>query len=305
ELDAKLGAVLAKAAQTLIKKSGVDPKLIRAIGSHGQTVCHLPDADPRGTLQIGDPAQIVEQTGITGVADLRHRDMAAGGQGAPLAPAFHAAYLRGPAENRCVLNLGGIANLSVLPADLALDVRGFDTGPANALMDLWALENIGEPFDRGGQWASTGNAIEPLLRTWLEDPFFSRPPPKSTGRDYFNPDWFQRHLQEIYDPKDIQATLAEFTAQSVADAIDRYASDTDAVLVCGGGVENDYLMDRLADCCGNRRVESTARYGVDPRWMEAMLVAWVAARTLSGLSGNLPAVTGAAGERICGAIYPA
>ena len=305
-LDAQIGEQLAQAAQQLISITSTDQSSIRAIGSHGQTICHLPDAKPPGTLQLGDPAQIVEATNITTVADFRHRDMAAGGQGAPFAPAFHAACLRSINEDRCILNLGGIANITVLPADPQASVIGFDTGPANALLDLWCKKHTGEHFDADGRWASTGQVDQALLQQWLTDSYFAKRPPKSTGRNYFNEDWLiQLITGNNRRAQDIQATLSELTAQSVAEAVRKAAPSTERMLVCGGGLKNDDLIGRLRTHLQGIKLDSTQSAGVSPYYLESMLVAWLAAQAISGLPGNLPSVTGAKASRVCGAIYPA
>jgi len=304
-LDAEIGKQLALAAEALIDNAGIARDHIRAIGSHGQTVCHQPDRSPAGTMQLGDAAQIVELTGITTVADFRHRDMAAGGQGAPFAPAFHAACLRSSQHDCCVLNLGGIANITVLPADQSAPVIGFDTGPANALLDLWIEGQMGEAHDHAGQWAAGGKIERDLLNRWLADPYFARPPPKSTGRDYFNAHWLSRSPTGDYRAQDVQTTLTELTAVSTTAAVSATAPRTKTLLVCGGGVENDYLMSRLRAHLPTVDVHSTESAGLDPRWMESIMIAWLAARAIHGLPANLPSVTGAKAARICGAIYPA
>ncbi len=304
-LDAQIGALLARAAKDLVVAAGIAGEKIRAIGSHGQTVCHLPERSPAGTMQLGDAAQIVELTGITTVADFRHRDLAAGGQGAPFAPAFHAACLRSADENRCVLNLGGIANITVLPADQSSPITGFDTGPANALLDLWIEKHRGDRFDNAGQWAASGDVEEELLEQWLADTYFARPPPKSTGRDYFNERWLSQPPTDGYRARDVQATLTELTAVSAATALLATAPETKTSLVCGGGVKNDYLMSRLRVHLQNVNVRSTESVGLDPQWMESIMVAWLAACAINRLPANLPSVTGASAARICGAIYPA
>ena len=304
-LDAQIGNQLALAAKALIDSAGIARDNIRAIGSHGQTVCHQPERSPAGTMQLGDAAQIVELTGITTVADFRHRDMAAGGQGAPFAAAFHVACLRSSQQDRCVLNLGGIANITVLPADQSAPVIGFDTGPANALLDLWIAKHMGESFDHAGRWAAGGNIERNLLNRWLEDAYFARPPPKSTGRDYFNEHWLSRSPTGDYRAQDVQTTLTELTAISATTAVRTAAPQTKALLVCGGGVNNDYLMGRLRAHLPITDVHSTESAGLDPQCMESIMVAWLAARAIHGLPANLPSVTGAKAARICGAIYPA
>ena len=305
QLNAQVGYQLAAAAESLIQASGVSRDRILAIGSHGQTVCHLPNESPPATWQLGDPAQIVETTGIATVADFRSRDMAAGGQGAPFASAFHAEYLRSETEDRCVLNLGGIANITVLPADKSAPVVGFDTGPANALLDLWTEKHSGNRFDKDGEWASTGSVDEPLLKRWLSDPYFSLSAPKSTGRDYFDEAWLTKQLPEKVAAEDVQATLVELTVRTLAAAIKQDAPQTQKVFACGGGVKNTFLLERLRTYLAPVEVLSTKAVGIDPQWMESMLIAWLAAQAVNGLPGNLPSVTGASGPRVCGAIYPA
>lgn len=291
----------AAAVAALLAQSSVAAREIRAIGCHGQTVRHRPDSGY--TLQLGNAALLAELTGACVVADFRSRDVAAGGQGAPLAPAFHAAMFAGAVENRAVLNLGGMANLTWLPADGA--VTGFDTGPGNCLMDLWALAHLGKPRDEGGAWAAASRADAALLDALLAEPYFSLPPPKSTGRDRFNEAWLRKRLSPAADPGVVQATLLELTAQSVARAVSRYCEGAQRLIVCGGGVHNGSLMGRLGDLLRPVPVESSARHGLDPALVEAAAFAWLAHRTLEGRTGNLPAVTGARGARVLGAIYPA
>ena len=307
ELDATLGDYFALAALHLLDSASVSPSAVVAIGSHGQTIRHRPDTHPPYTLQIGDPNRIAERTGITTVADFRRRDIAAGGQGAPLVPAFHAAVLRSDLEDRAVLNLGGIANLTLLWADPARAVLGFDTGPANCLLDRWAERHLGTPLDAAGTWALSGNPQARLLERLLSDPFFDRPPPKSTGTEYFNLAWLDERLAAFPDitAADVQATLLALTAESVAAALRARAPHCARVLVCGGGIHNRALVDRLAQAMPERAVESTEEHGLDPDWVEAIAFAWLAQRTLRGESGNLPTVTGAGGPRILGGIYPA
>lgn len=273
---------------------------VRAIGCHGQTVRHRPE---RGyTTQIGNAALLAELTGIRVVADFRSRDVAAGGQGAPLAPAFHAALFADPGEDRAVLNLGGIANLSFLPGGgMAL---GFDSGPGNCLLDLWAGRHLGKPHDDAGSWAAAGTVIPALLDRMLLEPYFSATPPKSTGRDLFNAEWLQRMLRGGEAPQPVQATLLELTARSVADAVARNCRGACRVIVCGGGTKNTALMRRLAALVAPVAVESSDRHGIDPQLVEAAAFAWLAKRAMEGEAGNLPSVTGARGPRVLGAIYP-
>lgn len=303
-LDTHLGQAFADAANALIDESRVDRARIRAIGSHGQTLRHRPSGAFPFSLQLGDASVIAERTGITTVADFRRRDIAAGGQGAPLLPIFHAAMLRDPHEARAVLNLGGIGNLTLLP--VSGPVRGFDTGPANGLMDAWSERHLGAAFDAGGAFAARGHVDENLLARLLDDPYFALPPPKSTGRDQFHLGWLDAQLQDTTRaPEDVQATLCELTAASVANALRAAQPETKRVLVCGGGVHNPALLARLASRLPDVAIESTATHGLDPDFVEAMAFAWLARETLAGRPGNLPEVTGARGLRVLGAIHSA
>ncbi len=300
-LDHQTAECFRDAALTLIRESGVRPADVEIIGSHGQTVRHQPDIDQPYSLQIGDPGIIAEATGISTVGDFRTADIEAGGQGAPLVPPFHRWLFHDPAEDRVVLNIGGIANITVLSA--AGTVTGFDTGPGNALMDKWARRHTGRPFDRGGTFAAGGAVNEQLLQRLLADPYFKTPPPKSTGLEYFNPDWLLRVGAAGIDPADVQSTLCELTAASIAGAIAEHARDASSVFVCGGGVHNDELMRRLAARLGDVTLDSTAAVGLDPDWVEATAFAWLGLRTLRGLPGNLPAVTGAKHSVVLGTIH--
>jgi anhydro-N-acetylmuramic acid kinase len=303
-LDVAIGECFAAAAQCVLEASGTPPAEVRAIGSHGQTLRHRPQGEHPFTLQVGDPSVIAERCRIDVVADFRRADVAAGGQGAPLLPAVHAMLLGRPGHTRVVLNLGGIANITVLGADGR--VFGFDTGPANGLMDAWCLRHRGEAFDRGGAFARSGSVDDGLLAELLADPYFALPPPKSTGREHFHLAWLERHprLGRI-PPADVQATLLELSARSAAEAIRRHAPDAVDVLACGGGVHNDTLMKRLAVLLAPCAVRSTADEGVDPDYLEAMAFAWLARQRLLRRPGTLPAVTGARGPRVLGAVYPA
>ena len=301
-LDTRIGQAFAAAAGQALRDSGTPATAVTAIGSHGQTLRH----DPRGTApftqQLGDANIIAEATGITTVADFRRRDVAAGGQGAPLMPAFHAAVLRSPAEDRAVLNLGGIANLTLLPREGA--VRGFDTGPANGLMDAWCALHTGQPYDRDAAFARAGKVDGALLARLLAEPWFSEPPPKSTGRDQFQLQWLQGRLDgTTLAPADVQATLCELTAATVARALLDTQPSTQHVLGCGGGVHNPLLMARLAARLPGMAVASTASIGLDPDFIEAAGFAWLARETLASRPGNLPSVTGARGLRVLGAIH--
>jgi anhydro-N-acetylmuramic acid kinase len=311
-LDVRIGEAFAGAALALLDEAGASPGEVRAIGSHGQTLRHRPhgagqDGRHPFTLQLGDGHVIAERTGITTVADFRRRDLAAGGHGAPLLPALHAALLSDPAEQRAVLNLGGIANLTLLPAAAeacAARVRGFDTGPANALLDAWCERHTGQPFDEGGRFAATGTVDPALLSRLLAEHWFAQPPPKSSGREQFHLAWLAPRLRDEA-PADVQATLLELTVASVVDALLATQPDTARVLACGGGVHNPLLMRRLAARLPGVVLESTAAHGLDPDHVEAMGFAWLARQTLAGLPGNLPSVTGARGPRILGCVHPA
>lgn len=305
-LDAELGEAFAAAVQTLLAQAGKSAGDILVIGSHGQTVRHRPEGPLGFSLQFGDPNRIAAATGITTVADFRRRDLALGGQGAPLVPAFHAACFRSQEENRAVLNLGGMANLTLLPRAPDRPVMGFDTGPGNVLLDAWhGLHQSGD-FDRDGNWAASGKLQPALLEALLEDPFFAFPPPKSTGREAFRLSWLRQRLNERgpLAAADVQATLTELTAVSVADALLGHAVDTERLLVCGGGAHNRFLLQRLGQRLPGVAIESTAAWGLAPDWVEGAAFAWLAGRTLAGQAGNLPTVTGARQPAVLGAIYP-
>jgi len=292
----------------LLDQARLAPEAIHAIGAHGQTVRHQPQAfDGLGyTLQLNNPALLAELTGITVVADLRSRDVAAGGQGAPLVPAFHRGVFGQPGRTVAVLNLGGISNLSMLYADGA--VLGFDCGPANALMDHWCETHLGRPYDEDGAWARSGQPLQALLQSLLAEPFLALPPPKSTGRDLFNPEWLAPHLRAAgahARAQDIQATLAEFTAHSCARELLRHAPDCNLLICCGGGALNGYLMERLEALLPGVSVQDSGRHGLPPLQVEAAAFAWLARQCMAGVPASLPAVTGARGPRILGAIYPA
>ncbi len=307
ELDWQIGLLLAEAALALLTKSSVRAVDVRAIGSHGQTLCHSPAGPAPFTLQIGDPNLIAEKTGITTVADLRRRDMAVGGQGAPLVPLFHRIAFGLEGTNRCILNIGGIANITILPADEALPIRGFDTGPGNGLLDAWINHCLGSAFDEDGRWGASGTLNPPLLHKFEADSYFSRLPPKSTGREYFSASWLHQHIRSFGDKlpvEDIQRTLVELTTRTITQAIRDHSKDTTEVYVCGGGTWNNALMTGIAEKLPNCRVATTTHLGVPPDWVEAVAFAWLAQRTLNGQAGNVPTVTGASREVILGGIYP-
>lgn len=303
-LDHRLGLLFAQAVQVLMQREGLRPVDVVAIGCHGQTVWHEPAGDAPHTMQIGDNNLIVARTGVTVVGDFRRRDMALGGQGAPLVPAFHQALLAHPVERRMVLNIGGIANLSLLFP--GRPVRGFDTGPGNMLLDAWIWRRCGLPFDRDAEWASQGRVILPLLQQMLNDPYFAQTPPKSTGREYFNYGWLERQLVAFpgLAPEDVQATLVELSAVTISEQV-LLGGGCERLLVCGGGSRNPLLMNRLAGLLPGIEVSTTDEAGISGDDMEALAFAWLAARTMSGLPGNLPSVTGASRPTLLGAIYPA
>jgi len=303
-LDVQVAIAFSDAASRLLDEAGIAPAQVHAIGSHGQTVRHRPEAEYPFSWQLGDGNVIAERSGIATVADFRRRDVAAGGHGAPLMPAFHAAMLHSDAEDRAVLNLGGIANFTLLPR--AGQVRGFDTGPANALLDAWCERHVGHAFDADGAFAASGRVDDALLARLLDDAWFALPPPKSTGREQFHLDWAEARIGDSsLSAQDVQATLLELTAATVADALLATQPATRRVLVCGGGVRNPVLLERIAARLPGVIVESTATHGLDPDFVEAMGFAWLARETLAGRPGNLPSVSGAKGPRVLGAVYPA
>lgn len=287
----------------LLRAAQLAPSEVAAIGCHGQTLRHEPT---KGfTLQIGNPALLAELTGITVVADFRRRDLAAGGQGAPLAPAFHDALFADPRMRRALLNIGGFSNLSLLVPEQP--VRGFDCGPGNVLMDAWIQRQRGEDFDADGRWAATGQVDQNLLTSLLGDAFFAQTGPKSTGREYFNLDWLDDALsrRDPIAPQNVQATLLELTARSILDALQAACPNVDELFVCGGGARNLALMARLQALLPQALVAATDSQGVPADWVEAMAFAWLAHCALAGIPGNRPSVTGASGPRVLGAIYPA
>ena len=308
-LDRELGQLFAAAVSQLLADQNISPDRVRAIGSHGQTIRHRPPSGATGeaanfTLQIGDPNTIAEQTGITTVADFRRRDIAAGGEGAPLAPAFHAATLAREGVNRAIVNIGGIANITVLQGQRL--VAGYDTGPGNTLLDHWILRHCGEPFDRDGQWAAAGEILPELLQEMLGHPYFTKSGPRSTGKEAFNLEWLDTLCanQGNPHPRDVQASLLQLTVDSIASAIAACTANIGEVYVCGGGAHNTEMMRGLRSAMTPTRVATTEALGLHPDWVEAAAFAWLASRTLEGLEGNAPVVTGAAGPRILGGIFP-
>lgn len=304
-LDAAIGEQFAIAVLETIDMSGIDAGQVAAIGSHGQTVYHEPGGTPAFSMQLGDPNRIAERTGITTVADFRRRDMAAGGQGAPLVPAFHRAVFHSEDESRAILNIGGMANLTLLPSDNNA-VTGFDTGPGNALMDAWHQRHKGNRFDDSGNWAASGELLPDLLAQLQQHPFFHAAPPKSTGRDAFSIEWVDSvigHGDGDVSSADVQRTLLELTAGTISDALLHSGFTAERLLVCGGGAHNRFLMARLQQLLARSRVETTESRGVHPDWVEALAFAWLAKQTLEHQPGNLPDVTGATHPVILGAVY--
>ncbi|MBI6855336.1 MULTISPECIES: anhydro-N-acetylmuramic acid kinase [Pseudomonas syringae group] len=295
--------LVAQGIATLLQEQNMVAGQIRAIGSHGQTIRHEPG---RGfSIQIGNPALLAELTEITVVSDFRRRDIAAGGQGAPLVPAFHEALFDDNKDRRAVLNIGGFSNLSIIESDRP--VSGFDCGPGNVLLDAWIQSQRHQSFDKDGAWAASGQVDPALLKGLLSDQFFLTKGPKSTGREVFNLGWLHHHLFQLptVAPENVQATLLELTALTITESLQAAQSSTSELLVCGGGAHNVALMDRLAALLPETKVSSTAKFGVDPDWVEAMAFAWLAHCCLESVPANRPTVTGARGLRVLGAIYPA
>lgn len=305
-LDVELGRVSAEAVIDLLERTGTDPGAVAAVGSHGQTVLHRPTGDAPTSIQLGDPSVIAVTTGIDTVADFRRADLAAGGQGAPLAPAFHATVFAAPRERRAVLNLGGIANITRLDPDRP--VTGFDTGPANILLDAWIARERGDAFDADGAWAASGRVDEALLARMHADPWFGRAPPKSTGREQFDLAWLEAHLAGLaHAPAavDVQATLAALTATTVAAGLTGDGGAPERVIVCGGGAANADLLRRLRAELPDTAIDTSDAHGVDPRHVEALAFAWLAHRRVDNRPGNLPSVTGAAHRLVLGALVRA
>ncbi len=301
QIDVELGRAFAQAALALMQSAGISANRVTAIGSHGQTLRHRPDLGVPFTWQIGDPNVLAEMTGVSVVADFRRRDVAAGGQGAPLLPVFHDQVFRSDEEDRVIANLGGIANITILTQGSS--VTGFDTGPANRLLDAWIAEHQGKDFDAGGAWAASGQVDETLLNELLDEPYLRLAPPKSTGRELFNLSWLKSRLGLFSRPPgDVQATLQQFTARTLADAVRQYAPGA-ALYVCGGGAHNLGLLSAVAALIAPNRVASTAALGLDPDYVEAVAFAWFAKRTLEGLTSSAGSVTGAQGARILGGVY--
>ena len=307
EADAELGEVLAEAANQLLKKAGYSADSITAIGSHGQTIRHRPDAHHPFTIQIGDANKIAYLTGITTVADVRRRDIAAQGQGAPLTPAFHNTFFRSDKENRAIVNIGGISNITFLPADINQHCLGFDTGPGNMLMDAWTQRHKNLAYDKNGQWAASQAADKGLLTQLMQDPFISLAAPKSTGREHYNLHWLEQQLEnhKQLSADTVQSTLCEFTSTSIQHAVLNHPQITNTVIICGGGAHNQQLIHSLQQRLPESHIKTSEHYGLHPDWVEAVAFAWLARQTINRTPANLPEVTGAVKAVILGSIFPA
>jgi anhydro-N-acetylmuramic acid kinase len=301
-MDTQLGSLFADAVNAVLKKAGLTAQCITAIGSHGLTAHHAPQAKYPFSLQIGDPNIIAETTGITTVADFRRRDIAAQGQGAPLVPAFHQFFFARHEKNICVVNIGGVANITAINNEAVL---GFDTGPGNTLMDYWIRKNLNQSYDNNGDWARSGSVKQHLLSHLKNDSYFHTPPAKSTGKEYFSGQWLEHQINQFSarPSKDIQATLCQLTADTITDAIRKYAPDAQKTLICGGGCHNHYLLELIGQNL-QHTVSSSADYGINPDHVEAIAFAWLARQTMNNQPGNLYKATGASAPVILGGIYP-
>lgn len=305
ELDHEIAVLYTLAVKKVLQLANISASRIKAIGSHGQTIYHQPEGNSTNSLQIGDPSFLAEHTGIDVVADFRRHDMAAGGQGAPLVPAFHAHVFRDSQLNRVILNLGGIANITVLPAEKDKPVSGFDTGPANTLLDLWANQHLKVNYDNNGDWGSEGDVNSELLNHMLDDPYFAKLPPKSTGREHFNLAWLEKFNVNNFFPADVQATLCELTVQSIANAIKNHGRGTKEIYICGGGIHNASLFSGLKRALPSIKIDSTEALGLLPDWIEAAAFAWLARQAMLNETGNITSVTGAKRQVPLGGIYRA
>lgn len=306
QIDMALGHAYSHAVSQLLAKTAIKADRIDAIGCHGQTIYHAPDAIYPFSMQIGNGHVIAETTGIPTITDFRQPDIILGGQGAPLVPAFHQAMFQDDEHHRVIANIGGISNITILPAGNKQSVTGFDTGPGNVLLDQWYQQHHDGLFDRDGQWARSGDTDQSLLKLFMSDPFFQQPIPKSTGREYFNLKWLTQKLLKLDKPlkaSTIQKTLLQLTATSISEAITQYAAHTDEIFVCGGGAHNDALMQALGDALPNMSVQTTTELGLAPDWVEACAFAWLARQFMLSQPGNLPSVTGARKATVLGALY--
>jgi anhydro-N-acetylmuramic acid kinase len=308
ELDIALGQLIGESINSFLKSVRIASNDIIAIGSHGQTLFHSPSGDFPFSMQIGNANTIAEITGITTITDFRQRDIATGGQGAPLVPAFHQALFSKKNEDRVIVNIGGISNITLLPASVDEPIIGFDTGPGNCLLDYWIKVHLDKAYDKKGQWGASGQYDDHLLALFLDEPYFKQAIPKSTGRELFNQSWLDRKLVKYskkLDPQDVQATLIELTARTIVADIKTFADLALTVYICGGGSHNDYLLDRIQVLLNGKKILTTTALGLHPDWVEACAFAWLAYRTINHQSGNLPAVTGASRPVVLGAIYAA
>ena len=306
-LNIAIGQLIGRSINALLTEQNISATDIKAIGCHGQTIFHSPVGEYPFSQQIADANTIAEITGITTVTDFRQRDIAAGGQGAPLVPAFHQALFSSCDEDRVIVNIGGISNLTFLPLSPDEPILGFDTGPGNVLLDYWTQLHLEQAYDSNGQWAASGKCNNTLLSYLLDEPYFMQEIPKSTGRELFNSNWLASKIaQELADlsPADIQATLTELTALTIANDIIKYAHTCNSVFICGGGAHNQHLLNRLQNLLDTRNISTTESLGLDPDWVEACAFSWLAQRTINKKPGNLPSVTGAKRSVILGAIYP-
>lgn len=300
-LSNKLSHLYAKAVTSLLKSSCLEPQNIVAIGCHGQTIRHCPESVNKYTIQLVNASLLAELTRITTVVDFRSRDIAAGGQGAPLVPAFHQAVFNAAGGHRAIVNIGGISNITYLEQDKS--VIGFDCGPGNLLMDAWCLLHTGNTYDKNGLWAASGRVIPGLLEKFFTFWFFSLLPPKSTGREMFSMEWLESHLLGNEKPEDVQATLLQLTVKAIASSIFDFCINAEDIYICGGGAHNSTLISHLKQILPDKTIELTDRLGIDADWVEAFAFAWLARQTILGIPSNLPAVTGARESRILGAIY--
>lgn len=306
DLHMALGEAYALAVNAFLDEQQIQPHEVSALGCHGQTLFHAPLAKRPFSFQLGDPNTIAEMTGITTIADFRQRDLVCGGQGAPMVPPFHQALFHSTEQNRVIVNIGGMSNITILPADQQFPVLGFDTGPGNILMDSWIQQHQGKPYDDAGQWAATGQIDESLLACLLDDAYFRLAIPKSTGREYFHANWLiekLRYFGKPVSPNNVQKTLVQLTCQTISDAIQCYAPDTDAVYICGGGAHNHQIMHALASLLAPVSVVETGELGLDADFVEASAFAWLAYRTFNQLPGNFPSVTGAKHPTILGGVF--
>ncbi len=305
-LDVKLGRLFAKAALQVLSKTNLTPQDIIAIGSHGQTVCHYPNNDPLFTLQIADPNTIAAQTNITTVADFRRRDMALGGQGAPFVPVFHQNVFQHSQEDKAIINIGGLANITLLFADSNKPTIGYDTGPGNTLLDGWIGKHLQKPYDESGTWAASGSVDHDLFTALRNDPYFHKPHPKSTSREYFNLAWLDHHLQQCTQNiaiENVQATLLELTASTIAQAIQQGLAAGSTIILHGGGSQNQYLCARLKQLLSDYPLCDSEAFGIDPQCVEAMAFAWLAQQTMARKAIDLRQITGARAPSILGGVY--